>query len=146
MAHERRERFAARFPQHVTMRVCGGVGRIRRGNALAVLKKAILLGGRRPDLRVVHFNLLSNHLHLIVEAPSAEGLARGMQGFAVRLARGFNRVLGRKGKLFKERYHSRSLRTPREVRSAMAYVLLNARHHAADGRVRLSARWVDPYS
>jgi hypothetical protein len=69
-----------------------------------------------------------------------------MQGFAVRLARGFNRVLGRKGKLFKERYHARSLRTPREARHAMAYVLLNARHHAAEGGVRLSAQWVDPYS
>jgi REP element-mobilizing transposase RayT len=146
VAHERRARFAARFPQHVTLRIREGVGRVRRGATLAVLKKAIRLGGRRPDLRIVHFNLLSNHLHLIVEAPSAEGLARGMRGFAVRLARGFNRVLGRKGKLFKERYHARSLRTPREVRHAMAYVLLNVRHHAAESRVRLDAHWLDPYS
>ena len=30
-----------------------------------------------------------------------------------------------------DRYHARLLRTPREVRNALRYVLLNARHHAA---------------
>jgi hypothetical protein len=51
------------------------------------------------------------------------------------------------------RYHHRSLRTPREVRRALAYVLLNARRHLAKRRhaVRAgvtldpasSARWFD---
>jgi hypothetical protein len=30
-----------------------------------------------------------------------------------------------------ERYHLRLLPTPKEVRNALRYVLLNARHHAA---------------
>jgi hypothetical protein len=50
------------------------------------------------------------------------------------------------------RYHHRSLRSPREVRRALAYVLLNARRHLqkqrrAAGRAVLdgasSARWFD---
>jgi putative transposase len=52
------------------------------------------------------------------------------------------------------RYHHRSLRSPREVRRALAYVLLNARRHLAKSRGALrsaaahldgasSARWFD---
>ena len=54
----------------------------------------------------------------------------GMQGLAIRIARGLNRLWGRKGKVFADRYHDRVLRTPREVRNALAYVLNNARRHA----------------
>jgi hypothetical protein len=38
-------------------------------------------------------------------------------------------VFGRKGPALFGRYHLRVLRTPREVRHALAYVLLNARKH-----------------
>jgi hypothetical protein len=143
VAHERRERFAKRFPLHVTMRVRKGLGTLRRSKALRVLHTAILAGGHRDAFRICHFNLLGNHLHLIAEADGAEALARGMQGFGVRLARGFNRVLSRSGKLFAERYHARPLKTPREVRNGLAYVLLNMRHHSA---APLGTYWIDPYS
>ena len=144
VAHEKREPFAARFPQHVTLRASGGLSRLRRHKALGVVKQAIRAGGHGSDFRVVHYNLLTNHLHLITEAANAFALARGMQGLGVRLARGFNRVLGRTGKLFAERYHARTLRTPREVRNCVAYVLLNGRHHA--GGAPLGKYWIDPYS
>jgi hypothetical protein len=145
VAHERRIRFAARIPQHVTLRLRDGVGSVRRDRALRVFKRAIV-AGRRPDFAVVHFNVLANHVHLVVEAGGAAGLARGIQGLAVRLARGWNRVLGRKGKLFAERYHVRALKTPREVRVALKYVLLNGRHHAAQRGERLGRFWIDPFS
>ena len=46
-----------------------------------------------------------------------------------------------------ERYHLRVLRTPREVRNALAYVLLNGRRHAyATGRKPLGRGKVDPAS
>jgi REP element-mobilizing transposase RayT len=146
VAHERRERFTAREPNHVTLRMVEGLGSLRKGRFLRVVKRAISAGGRRQTFRVCHFNLLSNHLHLLVEADGNLALARGMQGLAVRLASGLNRVLKRKGKLFAERFHTRALRSPREVRNALRYVLLNARHHAAEARLRLSRDWVDPYS
>ena len=128
------------------MRVVGGVGSLRRYHPLRVVRAAIAKGGHKDDFRIVEFNLLSNHLHLIVEASSAEALARGMQGFAVRLARGINRVLGRCGQLFAERYHTRSLCTPTEVRHAVRYVVLNQRHHIARGGSRPSGSVLDPYS
>ncbi len=146
MGHVRRERFAGRFPQHVTLRVVAGVRSLRRYHALQVVRQAIARGGHRHDFRIIEFNLLANHLHFIVEAASASALARGMQGLEVRLARGINRVVGRSGKLFAERYHTRSLRTPTEVRHAVRYVLLNQRHHIARGGARPSASVLDPYS
>ena len=35
----------------------------------------------------------------------------------------------RKGSIFADRYHDRILRTPKEVRNALAYVLNNAKRH-----------------
>ncbi|HEX5066637.1 MAG TPA: hypothetical protein VFY49_11020 [Myxococcota bacterium] len=45
------------------------------------------------------------------------------------MARAVNRVFRRSGAALRGRYHVRALRTPREVRNALAYVLLNARKH-----------------
>ncbi|HTE49846.1 MAG TPA: hypothetical protein VK698_03165 [Kofleriaceae bacterium] len=117
---------------------------------MRIVRAAIIAGGHRADFRVVEFSVQSNHLHLIVEAGGAAGLTRGMIGLEVRLARRLNRALGRRGRLFGERYHARSLRTPTEVRLALRYVLLNHRHHAAQRRDRSSSaapgRALDPCS
>jgi len=76
-----------------------------------------------------------------------------MKSIGARLARAVNRVFARSGSVLDGRFHHRVLRTPREVRNALAYVLLNARRHWAKLRrgrrppVRLdeasSARWFD---
>ena len=55
-----------------------------------------------------------------------------------------NSALKRTGKLFAHRYHARVLKTPREVRNALRYVLLNRKHHAAEKR--FDKYWVDPCS
>ena len=62
---------------------------------------------------------------------SIKALSLGMRGLTVRLARGLNRIWGRVGRVLADRYHSRVLRTPREVRNALVYVLQNARKHGA---------------
>jgi REP element-mobilizing transposase RayT len=146
IAHDRRPTFTAGVPQHVTLRLAEGVPSIRRERTARVVRAAILAGGHRDDFRVIELNVLGNHLHLLVEADDERALARGMQGLNVRLARRLNAVLGRRGPLFATRYHARALRTPREVRAAIRYVLLNARHHAAERGVRLARCWVDPFS
>jgi REP element-mobilizing transposase RayT len=85
---------------------------------------------RRRDFRLVHYSLQGDHAHLIVEAKDPEALGRGMKALGARLARAVNRIFRRKGPVLADRYHLRVLRTPTEVRSALAYVLLNARRHA----------------
>jgi REP element-mobilizing transposase RayT len=144
--HLTRARFGQSVPQHVTLRIRDGLSSLRRHHAVRIVRRAIQAGGHRDTFRIVQFSVQSNHLHLIVEASGAMPLARGMQGFEVRLARKLNRAMHRKGKLFAERYHARALRSPREVRNALRYVLCNARHHAAARGERISPRWIDPFS
>ena len=54
--------------------------------------------------------------------------------------------MGRKGAVFADRYHSRPLRTPTEVRRALVYVLGNARKHLAALGYRLSPHYIDECS
>jgi hypothetical protein len=84
----------------------------------------------RVDFRLVHYSLQATHAHLLVEATDADALGRGMMAVGARIARALNGTFGRRGPVLAERFHSRLLRTPREVRNALAYVLLNARRHA----------------
>ena len=69
-----------------------------------------------------------------MEADSREALIRGVQGLAIRTARAVNRTLGRAGRVWADRYHSRALGTPREVRNALVYVLNNMKKHISDAR------------
>jgi hypothetical protein len=67
-----------------------------------------------------------------------------MKAIGARLARAVNRTFGRRGSVLVERFHLHILRTPREVRNALAYVLLNARKHL--GRLALRGSRIDPAS
>ncbi len=79
--------------------------------------------------RVVHYSVQRNHLHLLVESAGKDALGRGMKAISARVARAAQRAFGLRGPVLHGRYHLRVLRTPREVRHALAYVLLNARTH-----------------
>src|SRR6185369_15129848 len=72
-----------------------------------------------------------DHLHLVVEPVSKRGLSRAMQGLCIRFAKRLNGELGRRGRVFGDRYHEVVLDSPRKTRNAVAYVLLQERHHAA---------------
>jgi hypothetical protein len=102
------------------------------------------LGG---GFRLVHYSIQRDHVHLIVEASSAGELGRGMKSLAARLAHAVNRARARRGTVLRDRYHVRALRTPQEVRNAIAYVLLKARRHAAkSGRPLARVARIDPAS
>jgi REP element-mobilizing transposase RayT len=92
-------------------------------------RRSLARACERGDFRVAHYSLQGDHAHLIVEAKSRRALANGMKSIGARLARAVNRVAGRQGPVLDGRYHGRVLGTPREVRRALAYVLLNARRH-----------------
>ncbi len=146
LRHAPRLPLAARFPVHVTLRTLPGAPNLRTGAVYAAVESALRAALARASFRVVHFSVLSNHVHLVAEAAGAAALARGMQGLAVRIARRVNRAVGRTGRLWRDRYHARILRTPREVRLALCYVLQNARRHATTQRRILDPEWIDPRS
>jgi REP element-mobilizing transposase RayT len=143
VSHAGRAAVDARQPQHVTVRLIEGAPSIARGFLMGVIRRAIS-ESHKDTFRVVEFNVLGNHLHFLIEAAGKRALACGMQGLLVRLARRLNAKLGRTGKLFAARYHARALATPREVRNAIRYVLLNRRHHQADKK--FDRYWLDTYS
>jgi REP element-mobilizing transposase RayT len=129
--HRRRASLAARFPCHVTLKVRRGLPSLRSVRLVRELERSFRAACERERFRVAHYSIQGDHLHLIVEAASAFDLACGMKAIGARLARAVNRVFRRRGPVLADRYHRRILRTPREVRRAIAYVLLNARRHAA---------------
>ncbi len=105
-------------------------------------------GCERDGFRLIHFSVQMDHMHLIVEAEDKERLARGIQGLLVRIARRLNRVWVRKGGVVADRFHSRVLKTPREVWNALRYVLNNARKHGSffkpsEPDPYSSGRWFD---
>ena len=140
-------------PVHVTLRVKAHLPSLREGRLVREWRRSLSEASERGAFRVAHYSLQGDHAHLIVEAQGKEALASGMKSIAARLARAVNRVSGRTGAVLDGRYHHRSLRSPRDVRRALAYVLLNARRHlakrrnAARGAVHLdgasSGRWFD---
>jgi putative transposase len=130
---------------HATLRALPGAGSLRDCPGWNALEAAIAAASR-PAFRVCHFSVQHDHVHLIVEASDRDALVSGLRGFSVRAARALNAALDRRGRMWADRYHLRALRTPREVRAALVYVLHNWKK-TAPGAERLdscsSARWFD---
>jgi putative transposase len=112
--------------------------------------RACIGHAHRGGLRITHFSVQRDHVHLIVEAADKRDLARGLQGVASSVARAVNHIAGRHGRFWRDRYHRRDLTSPRAVRNAIVYVTMNFRKHGAhDADVfrmldaRSSAAWLD---
>lgn len=125
-----------------------GLRTLRGFRTYPVIRRALCAARDRLGVRVAHFSVQGDHIHLLVEAADARALGRGMKGFGVRIARGLNRLAGRSGQVVADRYHARALRTPREVRAALVYVLQNGKKHArpAERQMRRQRSWIDPFS
>ncbi len=140
-----RPQLATRFPVHLTVRLEKGLPSLRRASSHKVLKAAFAAGKKRFGFRLIQYSIQSNHLHLIAEAKDKRALTRGMKGLLVRVAKRLNRLWRRRGKVIADRFQERILRTPREVRNALLYVLNNARRHGVKLRGLLDAfasgRW-----
>jgi hypothetical protein len=148
VSHASRPLLASRFPVHVTLKVDSSLDTLREPPLLLVVEECLRKGKEQVEqpFRLVHYSIQEHHLHLVTEAADARALSRGIQGLAIRIARGINRVLAKRGRVFLCRYHSRILKTPREVRSCLAYVLNNTRRHAATRGERLAWNWIDDRS
>ena len=154
VGHGPRAVLAARFPAHVTAKLTRGLPRLRSKREYAALRVAFAAGCSRNGFRLIHYAVLNDHLHFLVEAPDRRALSRGVQGLLIRIAKALNKLWQRRGTVFADRYHDRILKTPREVRNALRYVLGNGKKHAAEGRevsvpqaidIFTSAPWFDGF-
>ncbi len=150
--HKERPELTGRDPLLVTVRIDEDVGNLRRRGIYHALRFALYACALRDDFRVVHFSIQRTHLHMIVEAASKEALSSHMKGLLISAAKNINaavtaeRGTRRRGRVVSDRYHAKVLRTPREVRNAIAYVLNNWRKHQED-HGKLSSTWlIDPFS
>lgn len=150
--HKKREAFRKNEPVHVVSRVSAAVGELRTGSCYRAIRKALVTTFKRDDFRIVHVSIQNTHLHLIVEADHRTALAGGMQAFQISAAKHLNAAISkrrqarRRGNVFVDRYHAKIIRSPRQARNALAYVLNNWRKHREDMRP-VARTWIlDPYS
>ena len=107
----------ARFPLHVTLRMLPHVWQLRSRRCYTVLERAFHAGCDKFDTRILHYSVQHNHIHLVAETTDARALARGIQGLAIRMAKGLNRVMHRDGQVFGDATtHDRCVRLPRSAR------------------------------
>jgi REP element-mobilizing transposase RayT len=139
VSHGRRPEFQRRFPLHVTLRIRRDVRAMRTQPCLKALERAFWAGGNKYGLRLVHFAVMNDHIHMMVEAEGKESLSSGMHGLNIRIARAVNRVQQRRGNVLADHYHADILRSPTHVKRVRVYLLSNAaKHYAVAG--------LDPFS
>jgi REP element-mobilizing transposase RayT len=145
-AHGRRPERKAKVPVHVSMRVVGGVPRLRQRRGYQIARRALVVANRFDGARICEISIQGNHVHLIVEANGREALTKAMRSFANSVAKNVNRWRARRGAVLEDRYHVVALETPAQTRAALAYVLGNWRRHGEDLRLGGPRRMTDRYS
>jgi REP element-mobilizing transposase RayT len=142
--HSPRPKLASRFPVHVTVRLLDGLPRLRGFELGKLLRRAFVRSCDKPGFRICQFSIQGNHIHLICEARTSADLARGVQGWKIRVTRSLNHRWHRRGTVFDDRYHTEIMKSPRQVRNSICYVMQNGRRHG-----RPMPAWaggIDPFS
>lgn len=146
VSHLRRPDLTRDTVTHVTWRVHRDVTSLRTKDCVRTLRKCLANRCAKPAFRVAHYSIQKTHLHFVVEADSKRALASGMNGLGSSIGHMLNALFARKGRVFVDRYHVHLLKTPSEVRAALAYVLLNNTRHLAQRSIRLVQLQPDPFS
>ena len=151
-----RPKFKGVTPVHVTVRVRNGLRSLRSRALVREIKKSFAKAFERGDFRLLHYSIQSDHVHLIVEASDQDALGSGMKSINCRIARAVQRVFGVTDRIMLGSYHAHLLKTPQQVRRALAYVLMNVRKHWSQkhgeppNRVQIdeasSARWFEGFT
>ncbi|MFT4542251.1 MAG: putative transposase [Planctomycetota bacterium] len=143
-SHQSRENFTRLDTLHVTLRLADGLPSMRRDLAFAIIRGCIKAANNRLGMRIHHYCVMSNHIHLVVKATSKAALATAMRGLNVRLAHSLNKLWSRTGFFLAERYHVAIVRAQARYRKALShlinYVINNATRHG------LHLKGPDPYS
>jgi len=128
VAHVSREQVTRHDPMLVTIKRARGLVNLRYPAAAQVIFERVMLA-QKDAFRITHFTIQDTHLHLLVEADDAAAFVNGMKGFVASLAKALNKLWGRRGRVFPERFHSRVLKSVRAVWNAIKYVLNNYLKH-----------------
>ena len=83
VSHQKRPRVTRHVPLLVTLRVRDEIPSLQTRPILELFGNVLKAMQGREGFRVVAFCLLSNHVHLLVEADSNEALSSGMHSLGV---------------------------------------------------------------
>lgn len=130
IAHTERESLFRRTPCHVNFKYRA---QIRNKPCLKLLRRGIL-NARKQGLRILHYSIQTNHIHLIIEADDNFILSSGMRALTITFAKGL-----KMGRVQIERYHLHVLKGVRETRNAIFYVLFNRQKHEKEKLSRIDS-------
>ena len=161
--HQSRPELKQGSAVHVTLRASSQVPNLRSRKRFTVIKRAFVkfCGDKNAPFRLVHFAVLSNHVHFVVEAHGKQALSMGMQRLLHSISRRLNALSvseaggtlstkagayhkqrGWLGRAFADRYHAHVLGSPTEMERAVHYVKYNAEQHYGS----VQGRAADPFS
>src|SRR5438552_13434207 len=83
--HRARPRFSRHHPSQVTLRLLPGLPNLRAKSSYNRIKACLRQACERFGFRLVHFSVMSNHLHLVCEASDWLALSRGIRGLEIRI-------------------------------------------------------------
>jgi len=118
MHHRARPPHAPKYPAHVVLRRAKGLPSMRTAKIVELLRHNAELVSS-DDFRVLFVGAQADRVHLVIEADSSEAMTRGMSSFTIRVARWFNKLTGRSGQVWDDRYRDRPLKTVDELREAL---------------------------
>jgi REP element-mobilizing transposase RayT len=120
VSHAARPTFSSRSTVHIIIRLAAEVSALGVKKIGAYVQQAIDVGLADHKITIPQFSIRDGKLHLLVEAPDHQALSSAMQSLGVRLSRGLNRLTEREGRVFTDRYETKLLSTPAEVKTAKA--------------------------
>ena len=126
--HIARDEFNRLTVLHLTVKIDRAKAGLKNKQTLKLLWHAIKKA-RLKGLKIIHYTLEFDHIHLLVEADNKAIVGTGMQSFGISLSKGINKIKGLSGQVFKTRYHFRKLKTPTEVKNVIHYILGNSIKH-----------------
>lgn len=121
-------------PLHLKIKLKKADIKIQNKAILKILRYAILRA-RLQGLKIIHYSLEHDHVHLYMECDDNEILGRSMKAFGVTLVKKMNKYFHKKGSAYKHRYRLRILKSASEVKNVINYILKNGMKHKRTNRV-----------
>ncbi|MBC7430062.1 MAG: transposase [Bacteriovorax sp.] len=137
--HIRRDRITKPTSMHLTIKVREYKADIKSKRILRALHHAIIRA-RLKKLKVIHYTLEYNHVHLLVEASDHKVMHRGMQALGISLSKSINKIKCLKGTVYKHRYHLKRLTSTQQLKNVLHYIFNNGIHHKRTSSI------LDPYN
>jgi len=123
--HVEREKMSRGTPLHITLRMIGGLPSLRRVDSMFVVCQAFTAARDRLGMRIVHYGVMTNHIHLIGTPSLPSSLPDMMQSVGRDYVPIFNRRYERTGSLWEGRYKASLIHDEKYWLTCLRYVELN---------------------